>query len=144
MSWLIVGIHNLRYKTGLSPQLHSKRACAHSLPHESLVQKNQTAPSASHAEGRLADAEDRDAASRSCSKTDFSQSAAAFELPSSRRRAKPHEPESQKLSMVYSGFDLPFRLAKLTACRKVRRIYRRYQAKSRQYERESAVAQAQL
>jgi hypothetical protein len=39
---------------------------------------------------------------------------------------------------------MPFRRAKLTACRKVRRIYRRYQAKSRQYVQESTVIQAHL
>jgi hypothetical protein len=61
MSWLIVGIRNLRYKTGLSPLLHSKRARAHSLPHESIAQKPNRAIR-SRAEGRLADAEDRDAA----------------------------------------------------------------------------------
>jgi hypothetical protein len=61
MSWLIVGIPNLRYKTGLAPLLHSKRACAHSLPHESIAQKPKHAIR-SRAEGRLADAEDRDAA----------------------------------------------------------------------------------
>jgi hypothetical protein len=61
MSWLIVGIRNLRYKTGLAPLLHFKRASAHFLPHESIAQKPNRAIR-SRTEGRLADAEDRDAA----------------------------------------------------------------------------------
>ena len=38
----------------------------------------------------------------------------------------------------------PFRLAKLTACRKVRGMYRRYRSKSSRYGHESAMAQAHL
>ena len=37
---------------------------------------------------------------------------------------------------------MPFRLAKLTACRKVRGMYRRYRAKSSRYGHESAMLQA--
>jgi hypothetical protein len=38
----------------------------------------------------------------------------------------------------------PFRLAKLTACRKVRGMYRPYRAKSSRYGHESAMPQAFL
>jgi hypothetical protein len=37
---------------------------------------------------------------------------------------------------------MPFRLAKLTACRKVRAMYRPYRAKSSRYGHESAMPQA--
>jgi hypothetical protein len=37
---------------------------------------------------------------------------------------------------------MPFRLAKLTACRKVRGFYRRHRAKSSAYGHKSAMAQA--
>jgi hypothetical protein len=39
---------------------------------------------------------------------------------------------------------MPFRLAKLTACRKVRGMYRRHRAKSSRYGHESAMPQAHL
>jgi hypothetical protein len=61
MSWLIVGIRNLRYKAGLAPLLHFNGLAPNSTPHESIAQKPNRAIR-SRAEGRLAYAEDRDAA----------------------------------------------------------------------------------
>jgi hypothetical protein len=39
---------------------------------------------------------------------------------------------------------MPFRRAKLTACRRVRAVYRRHRAKSSRYGHETAMAQGQL
>ena len=54
----------------------------------------------------------------------------------SRRRAVSRYPrEGAKKEVTFNGLqdpDRPFRRAKLTACRKVWRIYRRHRAKSRQ------------
>src|SRR5262249_31047002 len=61
-------------------------------------------------------------------------------LVEASRRIRPAR--KSELSIAYAGPGMPFRLAKLTACRKVRAMYRPYRAKSSRYGHESAMVQA--
>jgi hypothetical protein len=60
MSWLIVGIRYLQFKTGLAPLLLFATGLCPGSDANPFAQ-NQIAPSASRAEGRLVFAEDRGA-----------------------------------------------------------------------------------
>ena len=80
--------------------------------------------------------------------TDLAKSAAAFELLLSRRHALVRRtakaPKSDCFQRLKRGHGRPFRLAKLTACRKVGGMYRRSFRKSSGYGHKSAMAQAHL
>jgi hypothetical protein len=116
---------------GLSPR-HCSRA--------DTPAQNEITPSARGGMA-LASTEDHDASTHRGHAVRYLtglESEAAFELLSSRRwRPRRHSAKVIGLSVVCLGFGRPFRLAKLTACRKVGGLYRRSPAVSRPNAKET-------
>src|SRR5690348_3779981 len=120
MSWLMVGIRRLHSKLRLAPFVPPRRI------HPRKTKSRHPLPGA---ERRLALAEDR-AAARSC--TDNLTFRSQRQRLSFLRRGVTPRPTSQESNYFQKlmGPGRPFRLAKLTTCRKVRAMYRRCRPKS--------------
>src|SRR5690242_14813452 len=120
MSWLMVGIRRLHSKLRLAP-LRRRGESTRAKPNRAIRFPG--------AERRLALAEDR-AAARSC--TDNLTFRSQRQRLSFLRRGVTPRLTSQESNYFQKlmGPGRPFRLAKLTACRKVRAMYRRCRPKS--------------
>src|SRR5215471_731411 len=127
----MVGIRRLRSKLRLAPIAPLTRI------HPRKTKPRRPLPGA---ERRLALAEDR-AAARSCT-DDLTFRSQRQRLSFLRRGVTPRVPslESNYFQKLMEP-GRPFRLAKLTACRKVGGMYRRCRPKSSRYGHKSAMAQ---
>jgi hypothetical protein len=117
------------------------RARAHCAADANPSAQTKPRPPLPGAERRLALAEDR-AAARSC--TDDLTFRSQRQRLSFLRRGVTPRPTSLESNYFQKLMEpgRPFRLAKLTACRKVGGMYRRYRPKSSRYGHKSAMAQA--
>src|SRR5580704_454310 len=151
MSWLIVGI--------LEPC--SRRACALFAPRRARAPKlsgtDVTHQARTHsrktksrhplpgAEGRLAFAEDHGVSrGHALITSDFRSQRQRLSFLRRGVVPNPADRKRKAFNSLHGDPAGPFRRAKLTACRRVGGMYRRYRSKSSRYGHESTMAQAHL